>query len=158
MDLLDRVLQGVPDHRPLLERMGNSEAICALVDEYNLHSRTLFHVPEMVTGLTIGADFKEALRQLDPDDQLRLLYKYSDVLHGRHKLPKETVEKVEERRLRHFVVRSVTIVGSAGVFLIAGAMVAFAYKSGALADGAIVSSIIGPAMEILKLIFQIGVK
>lgn len=157
MDLLNQVLQGVDDNRPLLQRMETSEALRVLVDEYNKFAQTLFEVPSAVTGLTEGRHFKAALRKLDPDAQLTLLKKYSDVLHGRHTQALEN-EKAEERKHRHWVVKATLIFVGCGILLIAGAMVAFAYKSGALPDSAVVSTIIKPALEILKLIFSVGVK
>jgi hypothetical protein len=159
MDLFSQVMQGLDDHKPLLHALETTEAVRALVTEYNAYSQTLFVPLPEVTGFTTGKDFKSAMRKLDADVQLTLLKKYSDVLHGRHIPPVESPEKVADRKLRHFLIKAAVFFAGAGFFLIAGAVIAFAYKAGAIAkDGAVTTTITAPAVEIAKLIFNTGDK
>lgn len=155
MTLQRRILKGIDDQRPVLDHSEKRGPLNELIDAYMFHAIHNDALPN-VTVATTGAQLKDALELLEPEIELELLKKYSDgqraILYPHLKLANmhESPEKVEERRLRHWLIKTGFIL----VNLFIGGVFFAAYRSGDLPDSKVVGPIMSMVTEVAKLIFS----
>lgn len=155
MGLLLQVLKAIDDNKTISERLGKSEALRKLVDEYTVHQDQDASLPTL-TNLTTGRELKSALDMLPPEHQLSILTNYFHKVHGSSP-PGQIVEtpvQIEERKLRHWFVKFATAAIAAILLIMVGAVVSVIIKTGTLPNASIFTSIMTTATEILKLIFS----
>lgn len=144
------ILRGLADSKELGEHI-DDYALQALLDAYNHRA----HHDDSLVPLGYhhtGKDLKNALAQLPGEDQLVMLYPYAQAVF--QLLPYvEDQRSIDERRLRHWLVKAAFMVLAPIPCLIAGAMVVIAVREGIMPDGALSSSLMSTATEMLKLIF-----
>ena len=155
---IGKILKGIPDTRKLQEYEPNTPARI-LIEKYQHrceHDATLPVISDQSTGL----QFKQAMAELDPAEKVTLLFEYLVATSAASPLAhlvvnsEERVQARENLKLKHWLIKATVWFLGPVVFLVVGAAIAIAVRTGVAADNPAFNSIISTAMEILKLIFS----
>jgi hypothetical protein len=150
MNLVTAILKSVSNSKKLAHYPTTASPFNTLIASYKKLAEGDPSLPDLTEAST-GYDLKNALNCLDPYDQLRLLHAY--VEPSGPVIPTEDVAAVEERKLRHWIIRFSMATCASLAWLVVGGIVAISIRSGALPEGAIVNSFMSLITEVMRLIF-----
>lgn len=148
MTLVEKVLKGIDDTRPIYQHADRSVALKAFLKSYEEQTLLDSTLPAL-TPTTCGRELKDAFGMLEIDVQIRMLNSYWGTLHGK---VFESPAVADERRQRHWMVKFAAVSSVVFLLLITGGVLAIAQKQGDLPDSAVMNSILKHAGEILKVI------
>lgn len=143
--VLETIFKDLPDDQTLGALALEDQALGRLVEFYNT-TQEVGELPKADLDLKLG-DFKSLLIKLPESLQLRMLNEYKT--NG----SQEPEAVREDRKLKHWVVRTVVLVFAAVALIIVGAITAIGVRTGDFTQGPVVDSIINAAITILKLVF-----
>lgn len=151
--LLKAILSGISDEKIVDSHVVIPTPLRDMIRNYNkiaLHDQRM----PMVTEETTGAQLKEAIGSLSADDQIALLYAYSEAnkKHDASAVQSEDPILVEEKKLRvlltKFFIACLAIFGC----MLVGAVVAIAVSMGAFKNFW-TNRLVMTASDIIKFIF-----
>ena len=156
MSLQRKILKGINDQRPVLTHSDKRGPLNELIDQYMLHAIHNDALPN-INNLTTGQELKEALELLEPEVELELIKNYSDsqrAIFFPHLKPVSSVpeapEKVDERKLKHFLIKA----GFICMNLFVGGVLFAAYRAGGLPDSKVIGPIMSMVSDVAKVIFS----
>jgi hypothetical protein len=179
MHLVNKVLEVVDDAKTLHEQGEHTPSLLVMASMVNSLSTKLGH-QRLNLKTSIGLQLKEALKKLPRDRQVELLTEFGGDTDfsalGPDSIPHTTQtpympaipypgittedhpmmlqEIIEDRRLKRWVIRCAMYVCMSLFLVMMGAVVALAWRGG-LADGAVISSLMTTASEVLKIIISL---
>lgn len=172
MHLVDKVLLPVVDTSLLHEQGEHTPSMLVMTSMVNLLSSTFGH-HRLNLRMTTGRQLKEALKRLPREHQCELLSEFGGdtdfsvlettgtssvvqspgILHYEN-TPMMLQEHFEDRRLRRWIIRCAVYVCMPFVLVLTGATAALAWRGGQ-ANGALISSLMATAIEVLKIIISL---
>lgn len=154
---ISKILKGVADSR-ILESYAEDSPVRVLVQKYLTRAEHDATLPAITLASTAG-EFKKALSQLPPAEKVTLLYEYLVATSASNPIAAvlASSEAREERKMRHWLIKAAIWLFGPMILLVVGATIAIGVRSGVMSDNPAFSSIVGTAMEILKLIFSSAV-
>lgn len=152
--LVEQILKGIGDKRLLSDHKPGPSPLDDLIQGYSKKAAHNDDLPNLAEEAT-GRDLKNAIKLMDPEDQVTLLYKYSQAtgslmdpsVYSEH--PKDA----EERRLRHWFIKAGFYLAAVLLLMVTGAVVVLGSLRGEMSNP-LASGILSTALEILKLIFS----
>ena len=151
MGLVKEVLSGVSDVRLLADHHPGTSPLQTLIKTYREKSAHNDNAPNL-TATSTGLDLKEGIEKLPVEDQVGMLYIY--LTDSKRIVPVETPEQLEDRKLRHWVIKAIIwVISFMGVMLF-GAITAIAVRTGVLPSNEVVGTFLELAGEIVHLIFE----
>jgi hypothetical protein len=165
--LVQAVLEGIPDTHKLSAFITMPEPLRELIQTHNDFAMELHRGHCLITNESTGADLKKAITQLDPDKQIMILYNYvfyvdnadsitdteEEVVTGEVE-EKETVLTAEERQLKYYIIKLVSVTFAIIVCMFSG-IVIYQYIQGGENKESMIETITATFGEILKFIFGI---
>lgn len=154
-ELLEDILRGISDDRLLVNRREEASPLGDLIDSYKKASQNNDNLETLNSDWT-GRDLKEAIKKVPSDEQLTMLYKYMVAVKspGDPFSYAEHPREADERRHRHWIVKTAVVSAILMTFAIIGAVIALAVSSGQVEKGVMVDTFMSTALEILKLVFS----
>jgi hypothetical protein len=159
--LVERVLKGISDTRAVSDHKPGKLAVDFLLEEYNEIAIHVAELPNLGPEAT-GKELKDAIRMMNADDQILLLYKY---LQRRGELPKDKEEikpltkeeeQVAEERdlngLKIWLIKGIFILAAAVTLIVTGATAMVAWREGHATDNPAMVVLWHTAKEILTII------
>lgn len=162
--MVDDLLSGIKDDVDLEET--SNQPILNLYEAY-LELQDKFDLERRLPNEPKGSDLKTAVRSLPSDLKLRLINQYvadiriatemplSEEVTG---TPKSAVDRIwEDRPLRRWIVKVLIISVIAFFFVLVGTVLTIGYLTGKITDGTFINTLMNTAVEVLKIIFGVGV-
>jgi hypothetical protein len=146
------VLTDINDDALVLNHKSPESAMARLVREYGTYSQRIDRLPDMCATST-GKDLKTAILTMAPEDQIKLAYHY---YLNTGTLEDDQAEEVEERKLKHFVVRIIVIVAAAMVLLLVGGAVVYTHQCASETGEPVINGFLSTAAEIAKILLSFG--
>jgi hypothetical protein len=150
VDLVREVLNGVADERLLSNHHAGATPLQNLVKTYREKSAHNDNAPNL-TDVSVGSDLKSGIGNLPVEDQVSMLYQY--LVDAKRIVPAETVDQIEERKLKHTAIKAFIWVAGFVVVMLFGAVTTIAVRTGAAPSNELVSTFLEFAGEIVHLIF-----
>lgn len=151
-NLIEQILDDIDDQHALEEsRLSSNAVLKQLVDDYQYYASMDQRLPDFNPVWT-GAEIKQHIALLKPEQQLALLYDY---MEGRD-------EKLDERRgnpdkkLKRWLLKGGAITIAVCLVMLFGAITVIAVRSGTLPSNGVVEAFLETATEITKLLFSKG--
>lgn len=152
MTIIDEVFAGVSDTQDMQKLAVSKPGLKPLLDEYDSLAARVAQIEPITAGMT-GLQWKAGLKTLSLTDQVRLSYRYFQLMGL---LDAETEEQKDERKLRFFIVRTGVIVATAFVMMMSGAVLAYMFHHPAQDHDPVISNMLSTAAEIAKILLNIG--
>ncbi len=154
--LLAAILRGIDDDTPLASNILIASPLRDLVQAYNKKALIESALPA-ITGDSTGADLKMAIGNMRAEDQVELLQKYSAATKtlDAPMVYSEDPKVTDERRLRHWMMKTFILLTGVLVCIIIGVTVAVMVHNKMFPPASVITTIINSATEIIKLIFSL---
>jgi hypothetical protein len=159
MILVRAILKGIADDRALDGHLLVASPLRDLVEQYNKIALHNDHLPKII-ALSTGLQLKEAIHQLDPEEQVALLHKYSVATKSLDTPDEYSDEslKTDIKQFRLFAAKALLVLIILITFIMIGATIAIAVKGGTLPNDGVLKTIVSTAGEIIKVIFSTPTK
>ncbi len=168
MRVVENILHRIKDDEHVGPAINEHESVAELVKGYNRHALTNDFESRggmyVVTGETYGVDLKRYIHQLPAVEQLRLLDNYlkhfPDNSDGDELSTAAMVHIVEsdavreERRLKHWMVKTIITFCLFSIFTLTGAVIAIMAHNKQTPDSVFIKTIMDTAAEVIKLLFS----
>lgn len=154
--LVHQLLEAVPDCGTILDMASGADSPLAhLVEDYRTFVKETDTPVKDVDETTTGSQFKTLLEAVPPVFQVKMLNKFTESVQSiRNPYIFEHPKDIEERRLKHWVIKVMVVVVALMICLITGMTMASAVWQGVVPDDSLITSLMSAATEILKLIIS----